>query len=44
MRLIHKLQALSEKIQDHLGLTDFQHLWLAFLNGAVFGYIAGAYL
>jgi len=44
VRLLHKLQALSEKIQDTLGLTHYQHLWLAFLNGAVFGYIAGAYL
>ena len=44
MKLLHRLQALSEKVQETLGLTHYQHLWLAFLKGAVIGYIIGVYL
>ena len=42
-RLVQWHSNLSERIQARLGLSNYQHLWLAFLKGAAIGYIIGIY-
>ncbi len=43
-RLIQWHKDLMNSLADRLGLSAYQVVWIAFLKGAVIGYVAGVLL
>jgi len=44
MRLIEWHREKMNDLADRFGLSAYQIVWIAFLKGAVLGYLAGVYL